>query len=236
MNVPARRPLALRSALAAVLLALAAPATSLGATAEWNTGWTSGNWAGYIIENGPYTSVSGQWVVPTVSSSQSGFSAVWLGVDGVTNSHLIQVGTEQDSYFGHTRYSAWWEILPAPAVELTGYHVHPGDHISASVKKLSSTRWQITIADATHWTYTTTRTYSGKGTSAEWIVEAPTVNDRQSSLAKHGPVVFDRLLANGHNPKLVLSESGVLIQYHQRVAIPSAPDAQGDGFTVKHAA
>lgn len=219
-------------ALASALVAPASAATLASGAKVRNSGWMSANWAGYIVQHGPYTSVTGQWTVPGVSTSQSGFSAVWLGVDGVTNDHLIQVGTEQDSLFGDTSYSAWWEILPAPAVEITSFHVHPGDRITASITRVSATRWQIRIVDAGHGSYTTTRTYIGRGTSAEWILEAPVVNDRQSRLAQHGPVVFDHATANGHNPNLSTSQSGTLVQFHRQVAITSAPDAQRDGFTV----
>jgi hypothetical protein len=230
---PLRRPRPFAALLIALVVGVLTPAsTAASAGGQWNEGWVSGNWAGYIVTDGPYTSVSGQWTVPSVSTSQSGYSAVWLGVDGVDNNHLIQVGTEQDSFFGHAHYAAWWEILPAPAVEIDGYRVRPGDRITASVKRVSANRWQIRISNATHWTYTTTRTYTGRGTSAEWIVEAPTVNSRQSQLARHGPVRFDHLLANGRNPKLDSSESGVLVQFHRQIVITSAPDAQRDGFTV----
>src|SRR3954451_17980088 len=97
------------SALAALFAASAlAPAAS--ATSVYATGWTSSNWSGYIVQSdAPYTSVNGQWSVPAVSSSQSGFSAAWVGIGGVDEGNLIQVGTEQDAGFGGTSYTAWWE-------------------------------------------------------------------------------------------------------------------------------
>jgi hypothetical protein len=226
-------------ALAALTIALLTgflypgPATAAG-TVRHNAGWASGNWAGYIIDDGdPYTSVTAQWTVPSVSTTQSGFSAVWLGVDGVSNQRLIQVGTSQDVYGGRAHYMAWWEILPAPAVEIRSFRVRPGDLITASITRVATNRWGIAISNKGHGSFSTTRTYSGKATSAEWIVEAPTINDRQAILARHAPVRFDRIKANGHNPKLTVDESGVLIQFRRRVAVPSAPDREGDGFTVK---
>jgi hypothetical protein len=151
----------------------------------------------------------------------------------VSNHRLIQVGTSQDVYGGRAHYSAWWEILPAPAIEIRAFRVRPGDLITATIAKVSTDRWRISITNKGHGSFTTTRTYTGKATSAEWIVEAPTINDRQAILARHGPVMFDRIKANGSNPRLTLDESGVLIQFHRRVAVPSAPDKEGDGFTVK---
>src|SRR3954454_24777700 len=231
MNISVR---ALRRSVSvpALVVVLAAsvltPATVAAST--YNIGWASSNGPGYIVqERPPYTSATGQWTVPAVSSSQTGFSAVWIGIGGVDENSLIQVGTEQDAGFGRTSYSAWWEILPAPAVRITSFRVHPGDKITASVKKVSATTYRITISDAGHGSFTTTRTFKGHGTSAEWIVEAPTVGYHQTLLAKHAPVTFDHVTANGHNPKLVPGDAGVLIQHRTRVAVPSAPDAQGDG-------
>jgi hypothetical protein len=217
----------------ALVASSAVPAGVVGAVGPvFAAGWQSSNWAGYIVGNGPYTKISGQWTVPAVSASRTGFSAVWLGIDGVTNNHLIQVGTEQDSYAGQTVYSAWWEILPAAAVPIHSLHIHPGDRITATIAKSTGSTWKITISDAGHGSYTTTRTYGGHGTSAEWIVEAPVVDFRQAPLAEHGPVTFDHLTVNGKNPGLTSSESGVLVQFHRRVAVPTGPDAQRDGFTV----
>jgi hypothetical protein len=226
---------ALSAVVLALVLAIGGPAAASATSSDGNrnAGWQSGNWAGYIVDDGPYTSVSGQWTVPSVSSSRTGFSAVWLGIDGVTNGHLIQVGTEQDSYFGRTEYSAWWEILPAPAVRINSFRVRPGDHITATIKKVSSTKWQISMSNAGHGSFTTTRTYSGKGTSAEWILEAPLVNFQQSTLARHAPVIFDHVKANGRNPQLTIDQSGTLIQFHRRAAATSSPDKERDGFTVR---
>jgi hypothetical protein len=217
--------------LALVVSVLAPAAASASVT---NTGWASANWAGYIVDaTAPYTSVTGQWTVPSVSTSQTGFSAVWLGIGGVNEDQLIQVGTEQDAGFGQTSYSAWWEILPAPAVEIPSLRIRPGDHMSASIKKVSGNTWRITIMDLGHATFTTTRTFIGAASTAEWIVEAPMVGWHQALLAKHAPVPFSHLTADGRNPHLKISESGVLIQYHTVIAVPSAPVSTGDGFTVR---
>lgn len=72
-------------------------------------GWESSNWSGYAeTSSAPYTSVSGQWTVPTVTGPNGSYSAAWIGIDGFTNDSLIQTGTEQDYSGGSGRYSAWW--------------------------------------------------------------------------------------------------------------------------------
>ncbi|MGA8296249.1 MAG: G1 family glutamic endopeptidase [Acidimicrobiales bacterium] len=71
-------------------------------------GWASTNWSGYAATSStPYTSVSGQWTVPTVTGPNGSYSAAWVGIDGYSNSDLIQTGTEQD-YSNGGQYSAWW--------------------------------------------------------------------------------------------------------------------------------
>src|SRR5262249_38774453 len=132
--------LALIVALAGVPVATAAGDGSRAT--HFNIGWQSRNWAGYVVEDGPYTSVSGQWIVPSVSTSQTGFSAAWRGVEGVENEQLIQVGTEHDAWDGRSRYWAWWEILPAPAVRITFLTIRPGDRITASIRRVSGHTWR----------------------------------------------------------------------------------------------
>src|SRR5207245_1499121 len=78
-----------------------------GAAAERNVGWSSSNWAGYIVHNGPFTSVSGQWSVPSVSTARSGYSAAWIGIGGVDEHRLIQVGTQQASRHARAASFAW---------------------------------------------------------------------------------------------------------------------------------
>ena len=177
--------------------------------------------------------MTGQWTVPAVSAAAgTGFSALWIGVDGFSNASLIQTGTEADVYGGRTHYSAWWEILPLPAVTIRGLAVRPGDRITASIARVATGRWRITIRDSRSGSYSTTRSYGGPGTSVEWIEEAPVVLSHSTSLAVRGRVVFDNVKANGVDPHLRASEGGAMIRRGMIVDIPSAPDADGNGFAL----
>jgi Peptidase A4 family len=196
-------------------------------------GWYSSNWAGYALSRGSYHSVTGQWTVPAVSAAAgTGFSALWIGVDGFSNSSLIQTGTEADVYGGRTHYAAWWEILPLPAVTIRGLAVRPGDRITASIARVGSGRWRITIRDSRSGSYSTTRSFGGPGASAEWIEEAPIVLGHSTPLAAHGRVVFDNVKADGVDPHLRASEGGAMIRRGMIVDIPSVPDADGNGFAL----
>jgi peptidase A4-like protein len=216
------------------LVARSAGSVSSAASLEHHAiGWYSSNWAGYVTRTGTYTKVSGQWTVPSVSTRQTGFSAAWLGIGGVSSDDLIQVGTEQDSINGRGEYWAWWEILPAAAVEIRTFRVRPGDRITATIARVSGSTWRITISNAGHGSFTTTQTWHGDGTSAEWIMEAPVVGRHVGRLANFSLTTFDHLLANGKNPRLSSSQSGALIQNGVRVATPSVPDPQRDGFRIR---
>ena len=196
-------------------------------------GWYSSNWAGYAVAGGPYSSAGARWTVPAVGASYRGsYSALWVGIDGFTRSALIQAGTEADFHNGAAHYSAWWEILPAPAVTIRTLSVRPGDRMSVTIARVSSGRWRIVVSDARSGTYATTRAYSGSASSAEWIEEAPVVGGRITQLAVHGTIVFDHASLDGRNPGLATDDAGAMIRRGVLVDTPSAPDADGDGFAL----
>lgn len=243
------RTLRLFAASAAALLVSAAASAPLAAIASSvshhprvsaglrsNAGWASSNWSGYA-KTGTFTRATGAWVVPSVAKSRKAtYSSQWVGIDGFNNSNLIQTGTEADYYNGSAHYGAWWEILPAAETVIPSITVHPGDHMSASVTKGSGSSWTISITDTTTGaTFSTVRSYTGPGTSAEWIEEAPSVGGHVATLATYSsPDTFDPGTANGGNPQLKAADGGVMIQRNQQVSTPSAPDSDTDGFNMAY--
>lgn len=201
-------------------------------------GWASSNWSGYAVTGSGFTSITGTWTVPTVSSTRKPtYSSTWIGIDGFNNSSLIQTGTEQDFYNGSAHYLAWWEILPAAETPISTIVVHPGDKFSASVSRGTGSNWMISISDNTSGQhFTTVQSYSGPGTSAEWIQEAPTVGGRIANLAHYGHTTFDPGTLNSGGPALSASEGGVMIQHSSQVSTPSNPDSDTDGFNVAYGA
>ena len=155
---------------------------------------TSTNWSGLVQEGTNIEGAEAYWTVPSVQPSGSSlYSSTWVGVDGASNSDLIQTGTEQDTSDG---YYAWWEILPAASVEITDTDgnpavVEPGDQMLGSVAEASPGTWTIYLDDITEgWYFEQNYSYGGPGTSAEWIEEAPTIGGSQSSPADFGSVEF----------------------------------------------
>ena len=231
--VPAPFPAARVPALAPVTASTLGGSTPAAARNPGGLGWYSSNWAGYAVAGGPYSSVGAQWTVPAVSVSyRRSYSAQWVGIDGFTSRSLIQAGTEADYFNGATHYSAWWEILPAPAVTIRTLSVRPGDRMSVTITRVSSGRWRIVVKDARSGSYATTRAYTGSASSAEWIEEAPIVSGRTTLLAAHSTIVFDHASLDGGNPGLVSLDAGAMIRRGFLVDTPSAPDADADGFAL----
>jgi Peptidase A4 family len=212
------------------------PRIPLRSAGNRETGWSSSNWSGYAITGSAYTSVTAKWVVPAVARSRKAtYSSDWVGIDGFDNSSLIQTGTESDYYNGSAHYDAWWEILPAAETVIPSITVRPGDTMTASITKGSGSSWKITITDGSQ-SFTTTQTYNGPESSAEWIEEAPSVGGRVAPLANYGRTTFDPGTANGVNPRLTASEGGVMVQKGVQVSTPSNPDSDTDGFNVAYGA
>jgi Peptidase A4 family/Putative Ig domain len=209
------------------------------------SGSTAPNWSGYASLGGPFTSIMGQWTVPTVQTDGGDVSSSWVGIDGFGNTSLIQVGTEQDydsGLFGGIAYYAWWEILPAGETRIP-QTVMPGDEMIAwifpesVVAPNTSGTWAITIQDVTqNWAFYTTQTYSGPLASAEWIEEATTecglFGCSIHALADYGSITFDiRDFLDRGNPGLSPSQSINMVQGGAFVSTPSNPDGDTDGFT-----
>jgi len=203
-----------------------------------NAAGTSGNWSGYArTTGGTFNDITSNWTVPTASSCSSGdtYSSAWIGIDGATNSDLIQTGTESDCVSGSSFYQAWWEILPAVEQPITGT-VNPGDKMFAEIKQGAS-NWIITIKDLTqNWTYSTNQSYSGSQSSAEWILEAPTINGSTATLTNYGLETFTDDTQNGVNPQHSYSTDSIdmVDAGNNNISTTSNPNSLTDAFSVQY--
>ncbi|KAJ6518401.1 concanavalin A-like lectin/glucanase domain-containing protein [Mycena vulgaris] len=138
---------------------------------------TSSNWCGAALTGSGFTSVVGTWTVPTITlrSGQSAASdpsiSQWVGIDGFSNSALIQGGTLSQLVGGRQENIAWTEMLPA-ALRQVSLTVNTGDSITTNVTMTSATSGTVTIRTPRA---SIVGTVSGgtrvSGTSAEWILE-----------------------------------------------------------------
>jgi hypothetical protein len=254
----------IRLALALALAATAAVALMSAPPALADSS-QSANWAGYAIHHSgvSFNQVVGEWVQPraTCTAGQPAYSSNWVGIGGYSTSSpaLEQVGTELDcTGSGAAVSSAWYELVPA-ASQTTKLIIHPGDRVRASVRITGSTV-RLSIDDLTrHRSFTRTVHASViDNTSAEWIVEAPSMCSSTNycqtlPLANFGSAVFDsasartttRHMGTITDPrwtttKISLSETG-----HRFIggggpgavgpqAVPSTLSAKGSAFSVTY--
>lgn len=197
----------------------------------------SSNWSGYIVSAGPYSEVEGTFTVPELTSYVPNADfAEWVGIDGFPkgNDSLIQAGVLEEWEDSNTiGIGAWWEILPAPATFIppTAISVYPGDQVSVTISQVSGSEWSIVLYDQTSGqTFSTEQAYDGPESSAEWIVEAPTADNAQTTLAPFSPDVDFSLLAS------VGSETNLwdvlMVQADEQVSTPS--DMSSSGFAVAY--
>lgn len=178
-----------------------------------STAATSSNWSGYALANGsnPFYKVTGRWIVPTVKQAPgtcSGgwdYSSQWVGIDGATNSDLLQAGSAANVYcdIGQsiTEYFPWIEWLPAAELVIyknasteTLYPFQPGDYLIVTVTATNfsggvSTSGTLNFSDVTQgWGLALTFTAASLGGTevigqdAEWIVERTEVNGSFATL------------------------------------------------------
>lgn len=217
------------TATASLSLSVAPPLLPVNALAF------SSNWSGYAIRGSALTFAMGTFTVPN-NTAASGVTddSEWVGIDGISNTNLIQAGVAEDTFADGSRENyAWWEILPAPATPIPSMTVAPGDTVTVMLRQIAAGSWTIQIVDVTkNESYSTTQSYSGLGTSAEWIVEAAT-DARSNQVVTIGPysppVTFTDLGWSG-NP----SGGFMPIQLKQggNVSVPSALNATQTAFAV----
>lgn len=210
---------------------------------------TSLNWSGYAVTPGSgVTAVKSSFTVPAVGLLPPGFAAIWTGIGGYSTSDLIQAGVAEQSLPSNPltgpQYYPWYEMLPAGAVQLTNCTgdptcaVTPGQQVTVEIAQTTPGNWKVSLQDAGHWSWQQQFAYRSSGSSAEWILEAPTVISQQL-LAGVGTVHFGpdstftegsttRTIAQGNPTSIVLSPlpiGGLLNE-----ATPSPLAANGQSF------
>jgi hypothetical protein len=156
-------------------------------------------WGGYAVTGaGPYTAITGRWVVPSLTCSNGrGDASPWIGIDGWANNTVEQIGIDLDCYGGRGSYHPWVEMYPGPS-DYFGAPVHAGDTLTASVSDSGGT-WTLTEGDTTAgWTKTFQRrpVQAPQRASAEAIVE-DVGNAAAPPLPDFNTVTFSDVTVNG---------------------------------------
>jgi len=263
LNLTQRLPIV---AIGFLVLLTSVPLSSVAAASAFplirvGNGAQSSNWSGYAVTGatGSITSAQGTWVVPpaTCGSSETSYSAFWVGIDGFTSTTVEQTGTDSDCSHGVPTYYAWFEFYPKASKTISTVAIHPGDKVGASVT-FANGKFKIAIKDfTTGKAYGTSSAVSGAArSSAEFIVEAPSicilVKCHLASLSNFGTAGFGSdntgitsaiNCAVGVNGKLAgIGTYGSAIQEITMVSQnnpsivksqPSAISADGTSFTVQ---
>jgi hypothetical protein len=249
-----------RRAISLALLALAALAGAPAALADTTQ---SSNWAGYAVHGAGirFAKVTGTWTQPqpTCSGGRPTYSSAWVGIGGysVTSQALEQTGTEADCTAGGRGVSsAWYEVVPAASRTIKRTIV-PGDRVRGTVV-VKGDDVTMTLNDLTRQSSFTKRLHAAHvdTTSAEWILEAPTVchgaaNCHTLPLADFGSAGFTAASAvttTGHRGSITdrkwattrinLASTGRQFvsdpAAYVATAVPSPLSAQGSAFTVTY--
>jgi hypothetical protein len=239
-------------------------AASLGAASAASADTAqSSNWAGYAVHRSgaQFRKVTGTWTQPSAACTpgRASYSAVWVGIGGfaVDSPALEQIGTESDcTASGRAVSSAWYELVPAASrgVKLT---VLPGDQMRAGVT-VNGHAVTLTLTDLTRHRSFAKRLHPAvvDTTSAEWILEAPSVcssswSCRTLPLADFGSTGFTAAGAtssSGHRgtiddrawrtTRISLAATGRTFvsdsSASTAAAVPSSLSARGRAFTVTY--
>lgn len=216
----------------------------------------STNWSGYQVTRGAGYAQGG-WTVPTVTRPVPGYSttgyysSTWAGIGGGFNAGtgaLIQAGTTQDvSSTGVATYYAWYEIVGGTGdtgseQRITNLPVHPGDVVGGVGLWNAGSGAQAGVCNFTINTCVSVPlSSSAPGTTAEWIVEAPSAGHILPLANFHSVTFVNSCWATAYVPGAPCSSiraggpTAITLQQYvlggwQNLAIPGALTADGLGF------
>jgi hypothetical protein len=210
------------------------------------------SWAGYVAASSfanPQPQVIGinaSWTIPSINfSSTDVYSSVWIGIGGQFDKTLIQLGTEHDydSTADQARYIAWYELLPAYAVNIP-LNISEGDTITASITMINTdtNEWNLQLVDRTSSeAFNQNFVYNATRLSGEWIVERPTLNNQITSLSSFGTITVTDAYVNinnavyplGHAP---FAQVRMTNRQNSQLTSVSGISADGTSFTVSYLA
>jgi len=220
---PTSRRRAAVTALAA--LAAAVPALVAAAPAGAVAPALSGE-SGYAATAGRFTSVAATWVQPAAPCSDgAGTVAHWVGLDGIDDANLEQIGSVADCTGGAVAYHAFYENYPASPVYFNDV-VGAGDRLTASVATDGNGAFTSMLADTTRgWTRTVHKQLApGEPSSAEVMTDFATAAGPAS---KAHVVSFTGATVNGQ-PLGSFSP-----QPYQAPGTTTSPLTGGTAFTVR---
>jgi hypothetical protein len=205
---------------------------------------TNDHWSGVQVLQGSgqsfYSLTADLWV-PRISApdtTQAYWLMSWIGIDGEASDNVLcQIGIAQNINVagpGTQQCYAFWEWYSAPAYQVGGFVVNPGDLVSLTLcsqgeGSTHATGYyaNLTTGAATSYTLHMDNENPLIGHCAEWVVERPQINDVPALLPDYGQTYFyDCIAAVGYpNWTSVYAATGTVINM-----------VDGDGNTISEAA
>jgi Peptidase A4 family len=184
--------------------------TSANGALPVNAALQSTNWAGYAdVTCGTCALryVAASFTLPSLNCKNSpdgSFASFFVGLDGIGDSTVEQIGTTSECSGGAASYLAFYEMFPLAPVGFSG--ISPGDAISVAAYFNSVTnRWQLGLTDVTTGGTVATVQACPSGSacrnrSAEIITEAPSsAGGSILPLADFGQAGFEAIQVTSRN-------------------------------------
>jgi Peptidase A4 family len=171
----------------------------------------------------PVTSVSGEWTVPTITStSGSGDASTWIGAQAL-NGAFAQVGTVENRLEGNQYYGFWSDVAKQfrPQFEIK---VKPGDRVEARMT-MQRSGWALTLDDLTSRTSRTIHTHYGSNdvfNSCEWFQENPVYSQFvHTNYPTLSSVTMENMMLNHTKPKFSFQDAQTLSTQNDTFFVPT---------------
>ncbi|KAJ5589107.1 hypothetical protein N7537_011785 [Penicillium hordei] len=205
----------------------------------------SSNWAGAVLIGSQYTTVTGEFTVPTPklpSGSSSGeqyCASAWVGIDGDTcSSAILQTGIDFCIQGGEVSFDSWYEWYPDYAHDFSGISISAGDVIKLTVTATSKTSGSAVIKNVSSGK-SVTHQFSGVDdgdlceTNAEWIVEDFESGGELVPFTNFGTVTFSNAEATSGGETVGPSGSTIM-DIKQSGSVLTKSSATSNSVTVSY--
>jgi hypothetical protein len=174
---------------------------NLTATNNTQTIRYSNNWAGAVLVDTGFQSVTGTFTVPTVKIPSGGNSATlywastWVGLGGNTcNTAILQTGIYLNIQGDRVFFRPWYEWFPEPAQVFEDLAVNAGDQLKLTAVAASTSAGIIVIKNLSTGKQVS-QTLSRKidlscQLNAEWIVEDNRLDGKALPFIDFGTTTF----------------------------------------------
>ncbi len=188
----------------ALCAAALSPQNAASATKGYDATYVVDTWAGVVAATSishpkpKVTGIGGTWTVPRIKEGCKGTDNLdpstnpdnsydlseWVGIGGVRDPTLIQIGIDENIDGGEYSYNAFYELVVKDKdtqVTIPNFIVEPGDRIYANISLVNSKKnqWRLYLRNLSRDQPPFSRvvTFDSSRLTAEWIAERPRTMD-----------------------------------------------------------